>query len=241
MAWARARSTSFTIGKVAQMRLLIVPIGRRPGRKRWNKAWCDSLNARCVVSYSARCDQSTFALWAWTWLAYLGHRCRKNLDWKRRLRNADERRSTQIRSASCQLISATSGYTRVCADQLGAGFHWALELGEFQWIPETGIAPSSDDRIRGSREWPCHHVGCNKSYGRRQEAIRHTRDKHEFSRTCFICDIKWTRADMIRKHLLFKHRHHFTEEELREIRQLQGLNNTIELLKRLEISKALEK
>ncbi|KAH9983985.1 hypothetical protein BJV77DRAFT_219538 [Russula vinacea] len=117
----------------------------------------------------------------------------------------------------------------------------ALELGEFQWIPETGIAPSSDDRIRGSREWPCHHVGCNKSYGRRQEAIRHTRDKHEFSRTCFICDIKWTRADMIRKHLLFKHRHHFTEEELREIRQLQGLNNTIELLKRLEISKALEK
>jgi hypothetical protein len=46
---------------------------------------------------------------------------------------------------------------------------------------------------------------------------------------------------MIRKHLLFKHRHHFTEEELREIRQLQGLNNTIELLKRLEISKALEK
>ena len=147
MAWARARSTSFTIGKVAQMRLLIVPIGRRPGRKRWNKAWCDSLNARCVVSYSARCDQSTFALWAWTWLAYLGHRCRKNLDWKRRLRNADERRSTQIRSASCQLISATSGYTRVCADQLGAGFHWASGLrlhAVFELrCPEYPMSPAS--------------------------------------------------------------------------------------------------
>jgi hypothetical protein len=117
----------------------------------------------------------------------------------------------------------------------------APEFGEFQWIPEMGIARSSKNRIKGSKQWKCHHDGCNKSYGRRQEAIRHARDKHEVSRKCFICGIKWTRPEKIREHLLSKHRHRFTVEERREIHHLRGLNNTIDLLERLEIIKALEK
>jgi hypothetical protein len=56
------------------------------------------------------------------------------------------------------------------------------EFVEFQWIPEMGIAPSS--KKRGSKQWKCLHDGCNKSYGRRQETLRHMRDKHEISRKC---------------------------------------------------------
>jgi hypothetical protein len=115
------------------------------------------------------------------------------------------------------------------------------EFGEFQLIPEMGIARSSKNRKKGSKQWKCHHDGCNKSYGRRQEARRHMRDKHEVSPKCFICDFKRTRPEKIREHLLSKHRHHFTEEERQEILNSQGLNNTIDLLERLEIIKALEK
>ena len=74
-----------------------------------------------------------------------------------------------------------------------------------------------------------------ESYGRRQETLRHMRDKHEISRKCFICGIKWTRPEKIREHLLSKHRPHFTEEERQKILRLRGLNNTIESLERLEI------
>jgi hypothetical protein len=63
------------------------------------------------------------------------------------------------------------------------------------------------------------------------------RDRHEISPKCFICGIKWTRAEKIREHLLSKHRHHFTEDERQEIRHLRGLNNTIEFLEKLEITR----
>ena len=112
----------------------------------------------------------------------------------------------------------------------------APEFGEFQWIPERGIARSSKNRIRGSKKWPCDHGGCDKRYGRRQEAIRHMRDKHGVSPKCFICGFKWTRAEKIKGHLLSKHQHHFTEEERQEIYHLRGQNNTIDLLERLEIT-----
>ena len=113
----------------------------------------------------------------------------------------------------------------------------APEFVELQWIPELGIAPSSKNRKRGFKQWKCHYGGCNKSYGRRQEAIRHMRDKHEVSLKCFICGIKWTRPEKIRGHILSKHRLHFTEEERQEILRLRGLNNTIVLLERLGITR----
>jgi hypothetical protein len=106
------------------------------------------------------------------------------------------------------------------------------EAPEFGWIPEMESMPSSKNRIMGSKNWPCHHDGCNKSYGQCQEAIRHMRDKHEISHKCFICGIKWTRAEKIKKHLLSRHQNHFIEEERQEIRDLQGLNNTINFLER---------
>jgi hypothetical protein len=110
-------------------------------------------------------------------------------------------------------------------------------LGKFQWIPEIIIAQSSENSVMGSKEWPCQHDGCDKSYGRRPEVRRHVREKHEILRKCFICGVKWARAEKIRKHLICKHRDHFTEEERQEIGRLRGLNNTIDFLKKLEITK----
>ena len=84
-------------------------------------------------------------------------------------------------------------------------------------------------------EWRCHYDGCGKGYGRRQEVRRHIRDKHEIPRRCFICGIKWTRADKIRNHLIFGHRSYFTEEERQEIGRLKGLNNTADFLEKWSI------
>jgi hypothetical protein len=112
-----------------------------------------------------------------------------------------------------------------------------LAVSRSERFPEMGIARSSKNGTKGSKQWKCPHDGCNKSYGRRQEARRHMRDKHEVSPKCFICGIKWTRSAKIKEHLLSKHRHHFTEEERREIQRLRGLNNMIDLLERLEITR----
>ena len=112
----------------------------------------------------------------------------------------------------------------------------APELGEFQWSLEMGVARSSEDRVMGSKEWPCLHDGCNKRYRRRQEAVRHMRDKHEIPHLCFICETKWTRPEKLKEHLLSRHCDHFTEEERQEIRHLHGLINTIDVLERLEIA-----
>ncbi|KAH9984003.1 hypothetical protein BJV77DRAFT_966436 [Russula vinacea] len=57
----------------------------------------------------------------------------------------------------------------------------APEFVEFQWIPEMGIARKN--RIRDSKQWKCHYDGCNKSYGRRQEAKRHMRDNMRLHRS----------------------------------------------------------
>jgi hypothetical protein len=111
----------------------------------------------------------------------------------------------------------------------------APEIGESQWIPEIEIVQSPKNSVMGSKEWPCQHDGCDKSYGRRPEVRRHIREKHETLPKCFICGIKWTRAEKIRKHLIYQHRDHFTEEERQEIGHLRGLNNTIDFLKRWEL------
>jgi hypothetical protein len=103
---------------------------------------------------------------------------------------------------------------------------------------EIEIAQNSKNRVMSSKEWPCHHDGCNKTYGRPQEVKRHMRDKHAITPPkCFICEIKWTRAAEIRKHLLSKHGDHFTEEERQEILQLQGSNKTIDFLERLKMTR----
>jgi hypothetical protein len=88
-----------------------------------------------------------------------------------------------------------------------------------------------------SPKWPCHYDGCNKSYRRRGEVNRHIKDKHEIPRKCFICGIKWTRAYMIRKHLLFGHPTYFIEEERQEIGCLEGPNNTIDFLEKWRITR----
>jgi len=62
---------------------------------------------------------------------------------------------------------------------------------------------------------------------RSQDLRRHTRDKHQTPHKCPFCDTKWTRPEKIRGHLTTKHEDHFTEEELREVRGLRGLNDTV--------------
>ncbi|KAH9989404.1 hypothetical protein BJV74DRAFT_885219 [Russula compacta] len=78
------------------------------------------------------------------------------------------------------------------------------------------------------QEWFCRD--CGKNYGRRQELKRHRRDNHERPRKCPICGSKWTRADMIRSHLITWHKDQFSEEERRKICHLRGLIDTIHFL-----------
>lgn len=42
---------------------------------------------------------------------------------------------------------------------------------------------------------------------------------------------------MIRKHLIFRHRNYFTEEERQEIGRLEGPNNTIDFLEKWRITR----
>ena len=114
--------------------------------------------------------------------------------------------------------------------------HQFPELGDFS---EMAIAQGSENSVMGSKRWPCYHYGCNRSYGRLQDVKRHIRDKHDITPECFICGIKWTRAEKIRKHLISRHRDHFTEDELQEIGLLEGLNNTVDFLKKWELSRLL--
>jgi Zinc finger, C2H2 type len=108
------------------------------------------------------------------------------------------------------------------------------EFGEFQF---SEITQDFKNNEMDSKEWPCHYDGCDKSYGRRQEVIRHIREKHAILPKCSICGIELTRAEKIRKHLLFKHRRYFTKEERQEISFLRGLDNTIDFLKKWEITR----
>ena len=110
------------------------------------------------------------------------------------------------------------------------------EFGEFQ-SSEIEITQDSENNEMDSKEWPCHYDGCDKSYGRRQEVIRHIREKHTILPKCSICGIELTRPEKIRKHLLFKHRRYFTKEGRQEIRSLRGLDNTIDFLKKWEITR----
>ncbi|KAF8485164.1 hypothetical protein DFH94DRAFT_266342 [Russula ochroleuca] len=129
-----------------------------------------------------------------------------------------------------QLISDQEDSPNSPSDQWDGNGVQLLDVPNFQWISETGSAPSSKNGRQNSKEWPCGYKGCNKRYGRRQEAFRHMRDKHEIPHECFVCRIKWTRAEKIREHLLSRHQDHFTEEECQEIRHLRGLNDTIKFL-----------
>jgi hypothetical protein len=86
-----------------------------------------------------------------------------------------------------------------------------------------------------SKRWLCPRDDCDKSYGRPQDVGRHIRAEHEISLAprCFVCDMKWTRAENIKKHLISRHRDHFTKEQRRKIRRSRGLNDTVDLLERL--------
>jgi hypothetical protein len=99
------------------------------------------------------------------------------------------------------------------------------------------IAQDSKNNVMSSKEWPCHYDGCDSIYGRHQEVKRHIREKHAILPKCIICGNTWTRPEKIRKHLLSKHRRHFTEEERQEICHLRGLNDTIDFLKKWEITR----
>jgi len=104
------------------------------------------------------------------------------------------------------------------------------EPGKSQQIPEIEMAQSS-------KRWFCPRDGCDESYGRSQDVRRHIREGHDISLApkCFVCGTKWTRAEIIKRHLISKHRDYFTEEQRRKIRHSRGLNNTIEFLKRLRM------
>lgn len=112
----------------------------------------------------------------------------------------------------------------------------APEFGRFQLIPGIEIAQSSKNRAVGPK-WSCPYDGCDKGYRRPQDVRRHIRDKHKNPFKCLICGIKWTRSEKIRKHLVSKHRNHFTEEECQEIGLIEGLNSTIDFLKKWEVTK----
>lgn len=109
----------------------------------------------------------------------------------------------------------------------------APESSEFQRSPATGTAQSSK-MIRlndDSKEWPCDRDGCNKSYRRQQELIRHVREKHgTLPAKCLICDITWKRPEKLRRHLINDHGGHFTEKERQRIHHLRGMNDTIDFL-----------
>jgi len=96
-------------------------------------------------------------------------------------------------------------------------------------VPKTKRARRPKRVGETLKEWLCHHDNCKKEYWRRQELIRHIRDKHSVQRMCPFsgCDIKWTRAEKIRAHLTTCHKNHFNEEELQEIEALWGLEDTI--------------
>lgn len=111
----------------------------------------------------------------------------------------------------------------------------APEFGGFQRIPEMENAQGTRIRlVPSSKEWPCDRDDCNKIYRRPQDVRRHVREKHEILPKCLVCGVEWTRAEKIRRHLIKRHRNHFTKEERQQIRQLQSLNSTTDFLKEWE-------
>lgn len=107
----------------------------------------------------------------------------------------------------------------------------APESSGFRRFPATTTAQGSRIRLTDSKEWLCNHDGCNKSYRRQQELIRHLREGHgSLPAKCLICDVTWKRPEKLRKHLIDDHGDYFTEKERQRIHQLRGMNNTINFL-----------
>ena len=63
---------------------------------------------------------------------------------------------------------------------------------------------------------------CNIMFGRIQEYKRHIKDKHTDRRRCPFCDFRWSRADIIKVHLISKHAEKFTAEILEGFKGLRG-------------------
>lgn len=63
---------------------------------------------------------------------------------------------------------------------------------------------------------------CNKYFGRVQELKRHLNDVHMPLRGCPFCDVKWTRPDKIKAHLMANHEERFTAGMLEQISALYG-------------------
>lgn len=99
-------------------------------------------------------------------------------------------------------------------------------------VPEMNRAKMSNYDGRGPKEWNCPEDDCRRTYRRSQDLRRHTRDKHQTPYRCPFCDKKWTRPEKIRGHLITEHEDHFTEEKLREVRSLRGLNDTVRFVAR---------
>ncbi|KAN0131177.1 hypothetical protein V8E53_011069 [Lactarius tabidus] len=63
---------------------------------------------------------------------------------------------------------------------------------------------------------------CGKSFGRRQDLGRHTKDLHMPRRRCPFCPHAWTRPAKIKAHLTDVHRDMLSTENLQDIRSLRG-------------------
>lgn len=105
-----------------------------------------------------------------------------------------------------------------------------VRLTDHRQVPETRSAQGDKNGGRGPKNWLCSYGDCNKKYRRLQELRRHTADKHEVPSKCLFCDYTWSRPERMRRHLIYQHRHHFTEEERQEIRGLRGRRDTIGFL-----------
>lgn len=111
-------------------------------------------------------------------------------------------------------------------------FQHNIEFTDARLVPETKRPPGPNHVKEALKKWLCRHGNCSRKYWRRQELIRHIRDKHNVPRECPFCDAKWTRAEKIRAHLTTHHKGHFTKQGLQEIEVLEGLEDTIWFLTR---------
>jgi hypothetical protein len=99
-----------------------------------------------------------------------------------------------------------------------------------KYTSKTQSAKRSKRGGTSPKEWPCPQDGCNKKYERPSYLTRHIRDKHKTRHKCLFCTFRWTRADVIKKHIRTTHQGLFTEEEHREIQRLRGWDGTIRSL-----------
>ncbi|KAH9035947.1 hypothetical protein EDB84DRAFT_1200641 [Lactarius hengduanensis] len=105
------------------------------------------------------------------------------------------------------------------------------ELKETRQDPVLESAWKSENRSKAPRGVR-HCTDCGKVYRRPQELKRHTRDRHEWQRTCPFCCTRWSRPERIRAHLMKKHESCLTKDQQQEIRLLRGRDDTVRFLEK---------